>query len=231
MKNLNPKYKRILLLLIIAVAAWLVYNPKRSRLLETKPSAHTLTPEKQLDISGKVIEYGSNHDGDIDKILLSIDTGNVWLHFPPHTARQVTSVARIEHFITASVRKGGPPGHHFNSEYELKYLRSQFSDTILDLSRLPAPLPSRGFEVAFKGKPNKISGLGNADNTGFVLAGKRIVLPPHMAKELIPLISRAKIVLVKGQMRDSTQGFMSATGLNVVKPSSIQIDSVIYKVR
>ncbi len=32
-------------------------------------------------------------------------------------------------------------------------------------------------------------------------------------------------------MRDSTDGFLSDSGLPVVKPSSIQIDSVTYKIR
>lgn len=231
MKNLKSKGKAFFLLLILSVAGWFIYQPKHPALLDGKLSGHPVSPGKQLDISGIVLAYGSNHDGDIDKILLSTDTDKVWIHFPPHTARQVTSAAPIHQSIRASVRQRGLPAHHGDKVYELEYLRSGSSKITVDLGQIPAPLARKGFDVEVKGHPSKNFEPDDQRQTNFVLAGKLILLPPHMAQELLPIISSAKIILVKGLMRDSTEGFLSGSGLNVVKPSSIQIDSVTYMVR
>ncbi|MCF0059134.1 hypothetical protein [Dyadobacter sp. CY356] len=231
MKQFISKSKGIILLLILLAAGWLVYKSKKTVLSEKKHPQHHISPEKQLIISGVILKYGSNHDGDIDKILLSKDDKKVWLHFPPHTARQVTAAAGINHTIEATVSQKELPGHDKQDRYELKYLQSKDSKILLDLSQIPAPLPRKGLEVEIKGKPSKDFSIEDGRENSFVLEGKLVSLPPHMARTLLPLISQAKIIIVKGQMRDSTEGFLSLSRQKIVKPSSIQIDSVTYKIR
>lgn len=183
--------------------------------------------DKHSEISGTVIKYGSNHEGDIDKLLLSSDEEEIWLHFPPHTARQVTSVAIINGQVEALINRKGPlPPKHRHNSYELGSLTNNVLQTKVDLAKIPAPIPRKGIEIEIKGSP-----LFNRNANTFLLAGKMVTLPPHMAQELFPLINHAKTITVKGYMRDSTDGFLSDSGLPVVKPSSVKIDSVIYKIR
>ncbi|MEO6685277.1 MAG: hypothetical protein ABIN24_04905, partial [Dyadobacter sp.] len=111
------------------------------------------------------------------------------------------------------------------------YLRGESPEMTLDLAQIPAPFPRKGFEVEIKGNITDDFKNGNGTDNNFILAGKLISLPPHMARELLPLIRQAKTILVQGQMRDSTEGFLSVSGLKVVKPNSIQIDSITYKIR
>ncbi|MEO6686907.1 MAG: hypothetical protein ABIN24_13130, partial [Dyadobacter sp.] len=86
MNKIPSKWKGFVLLLILLVAGWLVYNSfQKPEIFSDKrlPDPNQYT-EKQLTINGIVEKYGSNHDGDIDKIVLSIKGQKVWLHFPPH---------------------------------------------------------------------------------------------------------------------------------------------------
>lgn len=195
------------------------------------PSGHRSMPGKQQNLSGKVLKFESNHDGDIDRILLSSGQKNVWLHFPPHTARMVTSVAEINNLVEVTVEQKIGPRHDANNTFELKYLRSQSAEVGIDLSEIPAPAPRKGLEVEIKGRPHRDFNFGNVGKSTFILEGKLISLPPHMAGELVPLISQAKTVVVKGYMRDTTEGFLTASGIPLVKPGSIQIDSVNYIIR
>lgn len=232
-KKITSKSNGLILLLILLVAGWLMYkpNPKHKILLDEKPPGlHPMTGQ-ELGITGIVVKFGSNPDGDIDKILLSTANQKIWLHFPPHTARQVTSAAKINQSIEATIGPERLPGTDTEGVYELKNLRSKFQKTNVDLGQIPAPAPRKGIEVALKGVVSKDPKYGNDMETNFILAGKQVLLPPHMARELLPLIRRANIILVKGYMRDSTQGFLSASGMNVIKPSLIQIDSITYKIR
>lgn len=195
------------------------------------PPCHRSMPGKQQKLSGKVLKFGSNHDGDIDRILLSSGQKNVWLHFPPHTARMVTSVAEINKLVEVTVDEKAGPGHEANNTYELKYLRSQSEEVGIDLPKIPAPAPRKGLEVEIKGRPPKDFNFDNERESTFILEGKLISLPPHMARELLPLISQAKMVVVKGYMRDTTEGFLTVSGIPLVKPGSIQIDNANYIIR
>ena len=208
-----------------------MYNSKNTPISEKKHPSLAEMADDQPAISGVVIKYGSNHDGDVDKILLSEDGKKVWLHFPPHAARQVTELAGINHVIQATISRKAMPGHDTEDQYELKYLQNKDARILFDLSQIPAPLPRKGFEVEVKGKPSKDLRIEAGRENSFVLEDKLVSLPPHMARDLLPLINQAKFIIVKGQMRDSTEGFLSLSSLKIVKPSSIQIDSITYKIR
>lgn len=233
MKKFTPKSKGIILLLILLAAGWIVYKSqsKHKKLLEEKSFGQPFSQDKLLNIKGSILKFGSNHEGDIDKILLSTDKRKIWLHFPPHTARQVTSVAKINSAVDAVISQKTPDGPDKNVGYELKYLRGKNSRVSVDLAQIPAPFPRKGFEVEITGIPSEDIENKYRPNTSFILSGKLISIPPHMARDLLPLINQAKKVKVKGQMRDTTEGFLSISGMKVVKPNFIQIDSITYKIR
>jgi hypothetical protein len=201
----------VILLLILAIAGWFIIksqeniaDPLHKVSGEIKPLRH-----KQSEIQGTILEYGSNPEGDIDKMLLATPEGKMWLHFPPHTARSIKEAAPVHSRIEATVDQGGPTRNA--PANELRYLRKQSVKVGIDLNRIPAPVPRKDY--------------------AFLLSGNLISLPPHMARELFPIISRAQMILVKGNMRDSSEGFLSASGKPVVKASIIQLDSITYKIR
>ena len=216
-------------MLVILAAGLLLYGLQKNdnKLPADLRPEHGPIADKQVKITGIVFKYGSNHDGDIDKILIASDEKEVWLHFPPHMARLVKSVAIIDEPVDALVDQKGPPhGPHQENLFELKSIVNNKLGTKVDLARISAPIPREGIQLEIRGIPSF-----NSNKNTFMLAGKVVRLPPHMAQELFPLINQAKTIIVKGYMRDSTDGFLSDSGLPVVKPSSIKIDSVIYKVR
>lgn len=219
----------VVLLLVILAAGLLLYGLQKNDNnlpIDLRPE-HGPIADNQVKITGTVVKYGSNHEGDIDKILLASGEKETWLHFPPHMARLVKSVAMINAPINALVDQKGPPhGPHQENLFELKSIVNDKLGTKVDLTRIPAPIPREGIQIEIQGIPS----FNNNENT-FLLAGKVVKLPPHMAHELFPLINQAKTIMVKGYMRDSTDGFLSDSGLPIVKPISIKIDGVIYKVR
>ena len=222
-----------LLLLILALAGWFVFKsqvnnsgPLHEDLRKIKLPLH-----KESKVEGIVLEYGSNPEGDIDKMLVDSPAEKIWLHFPPHMARAIKEATPVNSPIEAMADIGGPARHDPNPVYRLKYLRNQSTKVDIDLDRIPAPAPSIGVEVEVKGNTAQDFKNGQGRGNTFILAGKLISLPPHKARELIPLISQAKIILVKGNMRDTAEGFLSASGRPVVKASSIQLDSITYKIR
>lgn len=232
MKKL-PSWTLTILLLILIAAGWLVYKSRVNNVAPfAEPPARPTAPmDKTMKLNGKVIEYGSNAEGDIDKMLLATDQENKWIHFPPHIARSVTASAAINSVIEVIVNQGGPGVHnHPDAALELKHLKNPPSHAIIDLTEIPPPPPRKGFEVEVQGRAKDLKSLREMGNS-FILSGKLISVPPHMAPELFPLVWQAKMILVKGFMRDSTEGFQSASGLPVVKASAIQLDHITYKIR
>lgn len=134
------------MLLILLVAGCLVYNflSRPTLLWDKKLSDPAQMPRTQLRLSGVVLKYGSNSQGDIDKILLSQGHKKIWLHFPPHTARQVTAAAKINDPVQATVGQKYFPGPNPGEVFELEYLRSNSSNTAVDMSQIPAPFPKKG---------------------------------------------------------------------------------------
>lgn len=184
----------------------------------------------ELELKGIVLEYGANPDTDIDKILVRSGERKIWLHFPPHAARSITAVAPVKSEIEAVVDQHGPAGPHPDLTYELKYLRKESDERAVDLSAIPAPSPRRGIAVEVKGSATQDFQDSPEPHRNFVLSGKLITVPPHVADQLLPLIARAKVIVVRGHMRDTTEGFLSASGKPVIRANSIQIDSITYKV-
>ncbi|HEV7379137.1 MAG TPA: hypothetical protein VGN64_05040 [Dyadobacter sp.] len=217
----------------LLVTGWFLFLSQRNK--ELPPQDTNLKPAHPAfnlkTVKGMVVKYGSNHDGDIDKIMISSNDREIWLHFPPDTARSVMDIAPVNARIEAKIEHHELAGraHGPNLVSELSHISKQSSDEKIDLSVISPPEPTEGTEAEVTGSVPE-DDMKKTENT-FSLSGKLISLPPHTARELFPLIAEAKHIIVKGKMRDSTGGFVSASGKPVVKANSIQLDSVIYKIR
>jgi hypothetical protein len=223
----------VILLLSLLAAGWLVSKSQVDfqDSVRVDHSGIKPFPQVQLKIKGKVLEYGSNPDGDIDKMILSTDEQKFWIHFPPHTARAVAAEAPVNSLVEVTMEQSGPAHKEHLPVYELKYLRKQSFPMGIDLEEFQAPRPKEGFEIEVKGKAPRDFEILRGQGRNFILSGKLISIPLHMEHELFPLIDQAKTIRVKGYLRDSTDGFLSVSGMPVVKASSIQLDSVTYKIR
>lgn len=233
MKRVIPIWGLILLLLIAAAGGYFFFGTLK--VAGPHPHEIPLHPpplgDLQEQFEGTVQAYGSNRDGDIDKIQLRSDEKEIWLHFPPHTARKVTNAAPVGAMIGAYVGPSRKPVHGGNSIYELISLKNLSSNVEVDLAGIPPPTPSEGIEVEIIGNATRDLEVGSMEGNTFTLSKKQISLPPQMAKELIPRIGRAKIILVRGKMRDSTEGFVSVSGLPVTVATLVKLDSITYKIR
>ena len=226
-------WSALILLLLLAAAGWFAYNIQRNDVKVASKAGHHLPSPNRLreELSGRVLQYGTNPEGDIDKILLDAAGKKYWLHFPPHTARAVTSVAPVNNSIDVTADQSDGPGPHAGSDYEVRFLRNRSKNKELDMDQIPSPEPRKGMEVIIEGNVSDVLRRSMSEKQNFELSGRLISMPPHMARELLPLIRKAEMIKVKGNLRDSTSGFLSATGMPVVRPTMITLDSITYKIR
>ena len=235
MNKVASIWPKIILLAVFLASGWFLFISKKNieKLTKEKLPNHAHSSHFKQTVKGKVLEYASNPEGDIDKILISSQYENVWLHFPPHAAKMVIKIAPVYASIEADIDQGGPGHHphpdHKNGVFELKQLRNYSSNAAINLANIPPPAPSEGIETEVKG--SIVQDLKYENNNTFSLSGKIISLPPFMARALFPLINQANQIIVKGKMRDTTGGFVTASGEPVIKANTIQLDSVIYKIR
>lgn len=179
------------------------------------------------EVSGRVIAFDGNPGGDIDRIEIISDTQSCWYHFPPHLARIVTGMARKNSMVMLRFRerKKNRPGQD-NPAFDLLYLRSDDLHESFDLEGMPPPPPRPGQLTTIEGRPDSI--YNNGKQHYFILAGKKIVLSPRSAEILLPIISGSHNVVVKGEQRDSSDGFISIDGLSMIRARQIRIDSINY---
>jgi hypothetical protein len=177
---------------------------------------------------GRVVEYGANPQGDIDKILVKTNDQQIWLHFPPHTAKKVLELAVIQAIVstTYSEEVHGKGGMMHN---ELRTIGTS-KDNLVNLQSILPPPPSDGKNVWLTGSKYTIREDSHGRTTGFEFGGKYIVLPPHIAGELLPKLSVAGTIEVKGKQRSDQDGFVNMYG-GLVRPEVIIIDNMNYLVQ
>ena len=178
-------------------------------------------------LMGTVQGYGDNHIGDIDKIILQTTAGKIWLHFPPHTAREVLVLANKDAEIEAEIESihHGIAGEQI---YELIELRSLKKKGRLVIASIPPLPPSHGIETEVTGSMPHFQYDAEGRMRGFVLSGKLIELNPRMDATLGKLLLDAKIIKVKGFARSAENGTVNLQGYTLIKPVSITIDNVNY---
>ncbi len=101
----------------------------------------------------------------------------------------------------------------------------------VDIKDFPPPPPTPGEEVTIRGSQVTIKKDESGRATALILSGKLILLPPHAADDLLPLMEPAKTILIKGIQRSEADGFVNINGLPLVRPDEITIDSIKYLVR
>lgn len=179
-------------------------------------------------IKGTVIQYGSNPQGDIDKILVDVNNNQLWLHFPPHAAKQVLNIAKLHAIVAIEYAERHGKKDRISNEIQIISNNKNESVNIRDIA---PPPPTPGNDVTVNGNKIEIKKDDNGNTNAFVLSNKLIMLPPHVAENLLPMIENAKTITVKGNERSNADGFVNINGLNLVRPDSIIIDGTNYLVR
>ncbi len=174
----------------------------------------------------RVIDYGFNRIGDIDKLLFDYHGQSTWLHFPPHTARYVMAVAPKNTTADASFditnRKAGDekPIHDL--------IVIQTSQSSFKTGSIPPPAPANGRQIEVTGKIAEYRFDEKGSISGFVIDKYIIEIPKHMEQNIVPLLKVAKKIVVKGYERSATDGFVNTSSFVLVKPFAITIDKTHY---
>jgi hypothetical protein len=216
---------------IIAVLFFIYGCDNNERLRPPPPRGPGRELKNDSIVKGIVKSYQSNDADDIDKIELQQNSGTIILHFPPHTAQQVLSIAKLNTNITATVHEDKRHNENNIQRYELTELKSDINSNSIDVRSVPPPLPQPGEEIEVSGENPLVRRDQNGRIKALVIQGMLIVLPPNTAEGLVPLLDKSVSITVKGYKRNSTEGFVNTERLNVIKPYSITIDKTTYLLR
>lgn len=222
-------FRRHIIFITIAmslVGILLFFMLRKNDLQHEVPAPAIPAPLTQR-MNGMVTRYGSNGHGDIDKMLMKGKAGQLWIHFPPHAARFVLQATDRQVAVTIEYTADIHGKGEMNNE--LRTITDR-RNHLVDLRSIPPPPPSRGDEVTVSGNKFYIRKDEEGRMIGFVLAGTLVVLPPHIAENLMPMILTAQELTVKGQQRSDEDGFVNVYG-KVLRPSSITIDHQTYLVQ
>lgn len=214
-------------------------NPPRQPQDNVMPSLeqnHLTPPQLLKEITGTIVNYAANRNGDIDKLILNTGNDKMLIYFPPHTARQLMNAAEKNtkvHVWLGNDKKPPPKHDDINNQnrYELISLHAEVNSITINVHDIPPPRPATGNEVLIKGKTIQWQKDDNNQPVDFILSGKLIALSPHARKSLLPLLNNARSITVKGYERNAADGFVNISGLIMVKPYAITIDSVNYIVQ
>lgn len=195
-----------------------------------KPPLGPLDPphKEAIVIKGTVLRYESNDAGDIDKMAIEQDDEIFLLHFPPHTAQQVLSIATIKSSVSVMARTGKEHKDAVGRLYELISITTNGSDKMIEIKSIPPPPPEQGEEVEITGTGIEIKKDAAGRTKAFILSGRLIAVPPHAADNLEPLLNKVQTITVRGNKRNASDGFVNSNGLAVIKPYSITINGTIY---
>lgn len=184
---------------------------------------------KKKDDLAIVMEFESNRIGDIDKIKVKRnDKSDLWLHFPPHTASQVKRIITIGDKILYESRKTHKNNFRNQPMENLEELENVTTNIQLNIDIIPPPHPTDGIEVTLEGRIQKFKLDEKGEISGFILEGHIVDIPPHLAKNIAPLLKEAEKIALKGYLRPNTAGFINITGLPFIKPFTIKINDTDY---
>ena len=98
---------------------------------------------------------------------------------------------------------------------ELVSISSRDSGSTCNVVDIALPPPSAGSEVEVKGTTIQLVYNDKYDVNAFILSGRLIALPRHVRDNLLPLISNAHEIDIKGIERNDSDGFVNVRGLNL----------------
>lgn len=188
------------------------------------PPARPPDVGKTADLNGKVVSYGTNPEGNIDRMVLNQGNRKPEIHFPPHLAKDVLEIATVNtsvHIKTSLKDRG----------YELVSIASEDGKKVFDAGKILPPKPRPGKEIRIAGA---VSGwIRNRENaiSGFIIGKKTVLLNPDESRILTPLLRKAGRIEVAALEREAGDGTLNTFKFPPVKATEIKIDSIIYKIR
>ncbi|GEN78015.1 hypothetical protein [Chryseobacterium hagamense] len=180
--------------------------------------------ETPVVLKGRVVSYGTNPEGNIDRIILYQGNRKPEIHFPPHLAEYILDIANVNASVnikTSSIDRG----------YELVSIASEDGKKVFNAGQILPPKPRPGKEIRIAGTVS--AWIRNRENTvtGFVIGKRTVLLNPEEGRILTPLLMKAKRIEVAALERDAGDGTINTLKFPPVKATEIKIDSIIYKIR
>ena len=211
-----------------ALFAWFLYAGKTDR---HPPPPHDISSLPAVIIKGTIEKYGSNPDRDIDKILLKNNGEEQWLHFPPHTAKDVLSVAQLNSTIEASVNDNKKPAPDGVAQKELASITNTKTGKTFIVQHTPPPPPAEGKEVEISGSILDYIADDKGNTRSVIVDHWLVSLPPHARDALLPLLIKGKLITIKGWERSTDAGFVNEDSLTVIRPYAVVINGTEYSIQ
>lgn len=232
MKSKGEHIKIVLSTVIIMMAlfAWFLYASKKDGHHPPPPPFDMPAPHV-VTIKGTIEKYGSNPDKDIDKLLLKNNSEEQWLHFPPHTAKDVLSAAHIGDVVEASVNDPKKPAPDGVAQKELISITNTKTGKTFIVQHIPPPPPSEGKEVEINGNILHYIDDDKGNTRSVIVDNWLVSLPPHARDALLPLLIRGKRITVKGWERSTELGFVNEGNFTVIRPYAVVIDGTQYSIQ
>lgn len=216
--KMNKKllFKVLLVILTAAIIAIVIFN-KKSQISFT---------ESQISLTGKLIDYQANKKGDIDSLIIQSSNNDILIHFPPHTAFKIMNTAPKNSQIEVTYTKK----KHFldkNSDNHLLSISNKNNDQYLNLTDIKNNPVDKGTNISIILKNYKINFDSKNQANAIISDNYFIDLRPHILKEIMPLMDKAKKIEIKGLLR-SENGFVNSNGYKYLKAESLILDEQIY---
>ena len=214
--NKKLLFKVLLVLLIAFITAIVIFN-KKSRMPFT---------ESQISLSGKLIDYQTNKKGDIDSLIIRSNTDNLLIHFPPHTAFEIIKTFPKNTQIEVIYNK---KNHFLDKDIDnhLLSISNKDNSRFLKLADIKNTPVDKGISSNIIIKNYKIN-FDDKDQANAIISNNYFIdIKPHILKEIIPLMDKAKKIEIKGLIR-SENGFVNSNGYKYLKAESLILDERIY---
>lgn len=217
----QTKYHLSKIIIIFSLILCLLECEKRPPM---PPPPFPASNGKIIEMNGKVINYKTNPEGNIDKIILNQGNQRSEIHFPPHLAKHILEIAKINTSVQIKTFQR-------HRDYELTFISSADGKTVFDAKEILPPRPSPGKEIQIRGSVSEL--IRNRDNevTGFVIGKKTVILHPEESRTLAPLLIDANEVEVTALERYTKDGTINTFQFPPVMLTKIKIDSIVYKIR
>lgn len=221
---LSSIYNRIF---FITILVWLLLLAGCNQGKGPKEKYKEAMEEKEVTLNGIVIKFESNETGDVDELIIRHGDDTTALRFPPHTAQKIMDMAKPSSPVEAIAGKHRGPMDTANV-YKLLFL--QAGDEELVVSGLPPPPPQRGEAVSVTGKASGISVDREGKIRSFLVGNTLVILPPHVGMNVSKGLRDAGHTTVQGFKRAGGTGFVNIRAADVLRPTSITIDSITYTI-
>lgn len=197
------------------------------------PPAPGMRPEEGLrtvtTTQGKVAMLTTNDDYVYDGFVMLNGSDSIWVKFPPHMGKQMTSAIKAGSTVSVS----GDLNTNPEGKKDLRFISiSAGGQTLTDTPPVTPPVPVAETTTSGSGRITAVQTGRMGEVKGFVLNSNTILkVPPHVASQLNDLIKTGATVSYTGNKKAAADGEVSTGNYTVVHTQTITVNGQQYITR